>query len=131
MGAQGTSRRACRTLLVGLLGLGLSGCFYMAPPNTAFRSPVVTSSPSSAGSDHVNPDMIYNSRLGLYVVLGYPNHFHDGELYYRKFEGRWQRSATLHEGWAEVRLGEVPRALLAGSPRDPSRTPAPPAKHDY
>ena len=136
MGAQGTSRRACRSLLVGLLGVGLSGCLYLAPPNTAFRSPVVTRAPSAPAhadrhTERGRPDMIYDSRLGLYVVLGYPDHFHDGERYYRRLDGRWQRSAQLHEGWAEVRLGEVPQALLAGSPRDRSPAPALPAKHDY
>ena len=88
MGAQGTSRRACRSLLVGLLGVGLSGCIYLAPPNTAFRSPVVTTAPSTPadGYRHTkrgSPDMIYDSRLGLYVVLGYRDHFHDGKRYYR------------------------------------------------
>ena len=136
MGAQGTSRRACLSLLVGLLGIWLPGCIYLAPPNTAFRSPVVTAAPSAPahGSRHPDrgsPDMIYDSRLGLYVVLGYPDHFHDGKRYYRRLDGRWQRSTQLQEGWAEVRLGEVPRALLAGPSRDRSPAPAAPAKHDY
>ena len=136
MGAHGTWRRACRSLPVGLVALGLSGCIYMAPPNTAFRSPVVTTAPSAPAdgyrhTERGSPDMIYDSRLGLYVVLGYPDHFHDGERYYRRFDGRWQRSAQLHRGWAEVRLGDVPQALLAGSPRDRSQPPASPANLDY
>ena len=136
MEAHGTSRRACRSLLVGLMALGLSGCIYLAPPNIAFRSPVVAPTPSAPAHGHRHtergsPDMIYDSRLGLYVVLGYPDHFHDGKRYYRRLDGRWQHSAELHQGWSEVRLGEVPQALLAGSPPERSPSPASPAKHDY
>ena len=139
MRAQEIKRQSARLLLrafvLALLVQGSSGCIYLEPPNRAFRTPVL-GRPAHAQAhghhkQHRSPDLVYDSRLGVYVVLGHPNHYHDGHRYYRSRKGRWQSSTDMHGKWVTISVGEVPHGLIARPTRNGSRDHAPPAKHDY
>ncbi len=139
MGAQRTRIQPARTLVralaIALMVQGISGCFYRQPPNRAFHARVSTGVPDAPVDGHRQkhqdgPDLVYDSRLGVYVVLGHPNHFHDGHRYFRSRDGRWQRSTHLHGKWVTISIREVPRGLVARAAR--RRTDhEPPAKHEH
>jgi hypothetical protein len=58
-------------------------------------------------------EIVYDSRLGVYVVVGRPHHyFHDGR-YLRTRSGVWEASATLDGGWLVVGSGQIPATLRA------------------
>ena len=60
---------------------------------------------------HHGVSLEFDSRLGVYLVLGRSDHyFHDG-LYYRWSSGRWERSATLHAGWVTISVDRLPVRL--------------------
>ena len=139
MGAQGIVRQPARllarALALSLMVQWISGCIYMQPPNRAFRTPVLSipQAPED-GYRHTHrgdPDLVSDSRLGVYVVLGDSNYFHDGRRYFRSHRGRWQRSTRVDGDWISVSIGDVPRGLIARSTRSRSKHHSLPAKHDY
>lgn len=125
MRARGTERpdTIARAVLLGLLVCGISGCFYVSPPNQAFGVRVSAPAPHAHaprapahGDRHKQtglPDLVYDSRLGVYVVLGYPDYFHDGRLYFRVVSGRWQSSVELDGTWKSCSHGDLPHGLAA------------------
>lgn len=122
-----------RRLLLALLAVALAGCFYVQPPNQAFGTRVGPAPHAPAhGYRHKqtgHPDLVYDSRLGVYLVLGYPDHFHDGGLYFRVVSGRWQSSSRLHGAWKRCSVGDLPRGLAARHARSRSKTvPASPRR---
>jgi hypothetical protein len=61
---------------------------------------------------HHHHDMVYDSRLGAYVVLGYRDHYYHDGWYFRYFDGFWQISAELGDRkWREVDRYQVPEGL--------------------
>jgi hypothetical protein len=61
---------------------------------------------------HRHHDMVYDSRLGAYVVLGYRDHYYHDGWYFRYFDGFWQISAELGDRrWREVDRYRVPEGL--------------------
>jgi hypothetical protein len=61
---------------------------------------------------HHHRDMVYDSRLGAYVVLGYRDHYYHDGWYFRYFDGFWQISAELGDRkWRDVDRYRVPEGL--------------------
>lgn len=60
---------------------------------------------------HNKHDMIYDSGVDVYVVVGWQDHYFDNGFYFRYHDGRWQISATLGSGWKDARQRDVPRKL--------------------
>jgi hypothetical protein len=61
---------------------------------------------------HHHRDMVYDSRLGAYVVLGYRDHYYHDGWYFRYFDGFWQISADLGDrDWRDVDRYRVPEGL--------------------
>jgi hypothetical protein len=56
-------------------------------------------------------ELVYDSGLGVYVVVGYPGHYHDGHRYYRKLDGRWWVSPDLHGRWVVISTKQIPPGL--------------------
>lgn len=144
MSAIGT-RAAAVLAAFGLLATASAGCVmhhYHHP-----RSPAVVVDRSEAGGPppwapahghrrkhpHVDVELIFDTGLGVYVVVGYPNHYWDGDHFFRWIEGRWQISADFHNGWAAVRSQNLPPGLAKkyGAHPGKGKGHGPPAKHGY
>jgi hypothetical protein len=79
-------------------------------------------------------DLVFDSGLGVYVVVGWPGHFfHDGR-YYRYAERRWHSCDDLRGRWTVVAVERVPPRLAAhyaGKHKKHRRGGPHPAKHGY
>ena len=73
-------------------------------------------------------DLVFDSGLGLYVVVGRPGHYFHRDRYYRQVESGWRVSARIDTGWAVVTLRELPLGLAKKAAKSKRRGPHP-AKH--
>jgi hypothetical protein len=116
-----------RTALLSLLlaALGPSACIHGSHPHTrpspghdareARRGP-----PPHAPAHgyrhkhdvaHGGVDLIFDSGLGVYVVVGWPDHYWHLDRYYRFANGLWMVSARIDGGWADCEPGRIPDGL--------------------
>ena len=59
---------------------------------------------------HYNHDLVFDSGLGVYVVLGRPDYYFWDNRYFRYHDGYWQFAADLDGRWYHDD-GHVPRRL--------------------
>ena len=59
-------------------------------------------------------DLEFDSHLGLYVVLGFPNLFWGDGWYHRRSGDRWQRSERWDGPWYDSRWDDIPPRLRGG-----------------
>jgi hypothetical protein len=57
-------------------------------------------------------DLVFDSGLGVYVVVGWPDHYWYQDRYYRWVDGVWMASAQLDAGWLTCSSGKVPPGLV-------------------
>ena len=56
-------------------------------------------------------DLVYDAGLGVYIVVGWPNHyFYDGH-FYRHRQGHWEESREFNDHWHRPPSGRVPPGL--------------------
>lgn len=60
---------------------------------------------------HRHHDLVYDSHLGVYVVLGYDDHYYLDDHYYRFHDGFWLHSRHLDDDWRRIDYDHVPRKL--------------------
>lgn len=58
-------------------------------------------------------EIAYDSKLGLYVVVGLSNHYFCEGLYYRFNGGHWEVTAKFHDSWEAVAEYKVPQVLYS------------------
>ena len=65
---------------------------------------------------HKTPDgtinLIFDSGLGVYVVVGWPDHYWHRDHYLRYVEGSWMTSRQIDGGWVTCGSGSVPSGLV-------------------
>jgi hypothetical protein len=62
-------------------------------------------------------DLIFDSGIGVYVVVGWPDHYWHRDHYYRWVDGGWMISTRLDGGWAACGDSRVPGGLFKKHPR--------------
>ncbi len=95
----------CFTLL-----LGLSGCVphhhHGRPGPPAVRHPGPPPHAPAHGYRHKHHhhgvELVFDTHLGAYVVVGLEDHFFHRDHFYRLAHGFWYRSARLDGHWARV-----------------------------
>jgi hypothetical protein len=111
-------------LLAIALGASSLACTYVehhhhAPPPHAVE--VRQGPPPHApahGYRHKHPgpagsvDLVFDSGLGVYVVVGWPGYYWHQDHYYRFVEGAWMISTRLDAGWVSCSSGKVPPGLV-------------------
>lgn len=60
---------------------------------------------------HHNHQMIYDSGIRAYIVVGWHDHYYDNGFYFRYRDGHWQISANLESGWKATHEHRVPKTL--------------------
>lgn len=83
------------------------------------------------GEGHV--ELVFDSRLGVHVVVGHPDHYHHGSHYYKRTRDHWYVSSRINGGWAVVKVDRLPKALRKAARhahKKGHRHPHP-AKHGY
>jgi hypothetical protein len=58
---------------------------------------------------HDGHQLVYDSKIGAYVVVNLPDTYFANDLYLRmSTDGRWMASATLGRGWRVALASEIP-----------------------
>jgi hypothetical protein len=61
---------------------------------------------------HVSgPELVYDSGRGVYIVVGFPNHYYFSGRYYRLHADHWQASVDINAGWKPVGEEVLPPGL--------------------
>ena len=60
-------------------------------------------------------ELVFDSRLGVYVVVGLTDHYYHDGYYYRLRGGVWEMSLKCDGGWAAVSMASLPPGLQAKS----------------
>jgi hypothetical protein len=55
--------------------------------------------------------LVYESKLGLYVVSGRNNYYYNNKSYYRSTSSGWQVAVKLDGPWKSVSTKKIPRGL--------------------
>ena len=67
-----------------------------------------------AKHEHDNAVLVYDKRLAVYVVSGYPDCYYSAGQYFRFVDGSWEWSVSVSTGWKIVAdYHEVPSSLCA------------------
>lgn len=75
-------------------------------------------------------ELVFDSGLGVYVVVGWPGHYYNDGHYYREADGVWHVSSRLDAGWAALSAKKLPPGLAKKSTRGKGKKRGPhPAKH--
>ncbi len=103
-------------MLAASAGL-LTGCIVV-PRRPALHARVPTLGPPphapAHGYRHKQPtgvELIFDSRVGVYLVVGRPQHYFSGGRYLRIRDGVWQVSGHIERGWARMPIEKVPKGL--------------------
>jgi hypothetical protein len=74
-------------------------------------------------------DLAFDSALGVYVVVGYENHFFYRDHFYRGSGSDWQMSAHIRGSWISVDASRLPHGLAVRAHEKHRHHPKPhPAK---
>ena len=60
-------------------------------------------------------ELVFDSRLGVYVVVGLTDHYYHDGYFYRLRGGLWEMSLKPDGGWASVSITSLPPGLQAKS----------------
>ena len=60
---------------------------------------------------HQDHDMIYDSGIRAYIVVGWSEYYFDNGFYFRYRDGHWQMSVSLEDGWKNAHDHDVPKGL--------------------
>lgn len=117
-----------RTFVTGgsavLASLGLASCVGYAPGSGGGPPPHAPA--HGYRRKQRGADLVYDSGLGVYVVVGYPYYYLD-DRFYRQADGAWQASVNLNGPWQPVPDRSLPPKLQTqgggGKPGGPSGGP--------
>jgi hypothetical protein len=105
-------RHRVATLTAGLLVLAACVHVHEPAPVAARRGPPAHAAAHGYRAQRANVELRYDAHLGVYVVLGRPDHFFDGEQFYRRVASHWERCTSFEDGdWRKVAASAVPVRL--------------------
>lgn len=61
--------------------------------------------------NHQGQDVVYDSSLGVYLVVGYPNYYLYDNYYYKRDRDHWSYSRYLNRGWHDYKDNKLPPGL--------------------
>jgi hypothetical protein len=80
-------------------------------------------------------ELVFDSKIGIYVVVGRPGHYFHRDRYYRSYDGRWQVSVAVSGPWNVVSVSKLPPGLRDRAKKRGHHRGKPgkrmPAKHGY
>lgn len=60
---------------------------------------------------HPDVELVFDSNLGLYVVVGIEDVFFHHDHFYRAIHGAWHRSVRPDRGWVLIQTAKLPPGL--------------------
>ena len=127
-----------RILLVCLLAVAATGCANVQP---LVHRPAAVVAKKQGPPPHApahgyrhkqrsqngDVELVFNTKLGVYVVVGWPGHYYRDGHYYRQINRLWHKSVQLDTGWVKINTQKVPRGLAKKRGKKRNH----PAKHGY
>lgn len=109
-------------LTVFLAPLLVSGCVHhhYNEPGYSRGGPPPHAPAHGYRHKHYNHDLVFDSGLGVYVVLGRPDYYFWDNRYFRYYDGYWQHAADLDGRWYRDD-GYVPRKLYQSKGGGPGK----------
>jgi hypothetical protein len=125
--------------LAALLVVEATACVYVqAPVAIPTRTVAKQGPPPHAPAHgyrhkhhHHGVELVFDSGLGLYVVVGRTGYYYDRDHYYRVVEGAWQVSVSLDSGWKATSHKRLPPGLAKKAARGKAKGRNHPAKHGH
>ncbi len=119
-------RKIALALVLGLCSAALTGCVHHqyarpaphrhpAPSHARAHKPGPPPHAPAHGYRHKHRggvELAFDSGIGVYVVVGHPNHYFHDRHYLRLADGAWYISASFDGRWTTVSAGKVPKGLL-------------------
>ncbi len=56
-------------------------------------------------------EMVFNTGMGVYIVVGYPKHYFYDNSYYRYHDGIWKMSVHIKGPWVIITESDLPPGL--------------------
>ena len=113
---------AISSVTVGRNGVGIHG--HPGPPPHA----PAHGHGKHARSHDAKYELVFDSDLGVYVVIDLPDHYYWNGTYLRIEDGHWYASAEIDRGWEPRSDDSLPPGLRMKSPGKGKKTKAYPAK---
>jgi hypothetical protein len=109
-----------RTLVsvVLVIAFALSGCLAVSidgKPNRG-HGPPPHAPAHGYRHHHQGAGLAFDSELGVYVVLGHPDHFYSGGRFLRVHGGSWQVSTSIGGPWNFYSHASLPPGLRKKGP---------------
>jgi hypothetical protein len=85
-------------------------------------------------SAHGDVQLVFDSGLGVYVIVDVPDHYFHGDRYFKHVKGVWYTSERLDRDWVVISARKVPAGLAKryakakGKKKGHAKHPA---KHGY
>jgi hypothetical protein len=100
-------RRDFLTTLAGGAALLLSGCAY----GPGGYGPPPHAPAHGYRARHRKSRLVFDSRLGVYIVTDYPDYYYADGVYYRLRGGYWQIGGDLDGPWRDADRRQLPPGL--------------------
>ncbi len=98
-------------LAVALMALALSSCARHPHHHGYHQGPPPHAPAHGYRAKHGHHDLVYDSRLGAYLVLGYDDLYYLDDHYYRFHDGYWLYSRYFDDDWRRINYDHVPSRL--------------------
>jgi len=108
-----TYKTLLATLFIVTLPVLLSGCSAVAVHDHGYEhgGPPPHAPAHGYRHKHKHHDLEYNSDLGIYVVIGLPDHYFIDGIYYKRTKHGWYSSHDADKGWKEYKKDNLPGKL--------------------
>jgi hypothetical protein len=111
-------------LAVAALGLSLLGCSSSRRTSTVVvldrgvvvepkHGPPPHAPAHGYRAKHQNVDLVYNSGLGVYTVVGHRGCYYRDSRFYRRQGDGWEISTSIRGPWRTTTVSSVPNGLVA------------------
>ena len=108
-----TYKTLLATLFIVTLPVLLSGCSAVAVHDHGYEhgGPPPHAPAHGYRHKHHSHDLEYDSGLGIYVVIGLPDHYFTDGVYYKRTKHGWYSSHDVDKGWKEYKKDNLPGKL--------------------
>ncbi len=108
-----TYKTLLATLFMVTLPVFLSGCSAVKVHEHGYElgGPPPHAPAHGYRHKHHSHDLEYDSDLGIYVVIGLPDHYFIDGVYYKRTKHGWYSSHDVDKGWKEYKKDNLPGKL--------------------
>ena len=100
-------------LLLMIVSCSTVGAYKIPGPRIGHGPPAHAKAHGYRRKQVAGLELVFDSSLGLYVVVGHPDHYYDDGYFYRLRGSAWERSQQPDKDWICVSAKSIPRGLQA------------------